>query len=309
MITKETDYLPFLKNELEIKYKESYPDCRLEITDWRQQEIIRFQELMQEVVKGRVSEKWFYTHIKIKENTKMPRVDTLDLLSQFLGYANWSDFKKSKISNDEAKQDNNRVSFISKYNKHIFVLLLIIIGITITFATGIFSKVDTYKFCFADADSKEIIKGENIEVNLLHDDESPETIQLNENSCFELETVDRMIRFEVKAPYYKTDTIVRRLSNKKNEIIYLKQDDYALMIHVFSTSRIEDWKEQRDKMNKMFADEAEIYQIDKKERGIEIYNKAEFIDKMTVPLSSLKNIEIIDVEYKDEKIIMMRFIQ
>ena len=91
MITKETDYLSLLKDELDKKYKETYPECLLKITEWRQQEIIRFQKLMQEVVKGRISEKWFYTHIRVKENTKMPRIDTLNLLAEFLEYKNWGD--------------------------------------------------------------------------------------------------------------------------------------------------------------------------------------------------------------------------
>ena len=81
MITKETEYLSFLKDELDKKYKETYPECTLKITEWRQQEIIRFQTLMQDVVKGRISEKWFYTQIRVAENTKMPRIDTLNLLA------------------------------------------------------------------------------------------------------------------------------------------------------------------------------------------------------------------------------------
>jgi len=308
MITKETDFLPLLKDELDKKYKESYPDCSLKITDWRQQEILRFQDLMQDVVKGRISEKWFYTHIKPLQNSKMPRIDTLNLLAEFLGYVNWSDFKKERIP--ELKLDEiKHFSFFRRHKISLVVFIVILAGVGISYSTGIFNKSEKYEFCFADADTKEAIISNSLEVKLIYEDESPQIVKLNENKCFEVETNNKIISFEVKAPYYKTDTITRKLNGEKNEIIYLKQDDYALMIHVFSTSKIEDWEKQRKRLDKMIADEAEIYQIDKKERGIEIYNKEEFIDKMTIPLSSLNNIEIIELTYEKDKIIMMRFIQ
>jgi len=309
MITKETDFLPLLKDELEKKYKESYPGCDIIITEWRQQEIIRFQQLMEDAVKGRVSEKWFYTHIRTRENSKMPRIDTLDLLSEFLGYKNWSDFKRSKIPENEIHVEDVKYTFFKKHKTALIFAASIIAGISVAYSTGIFRGPETYEFCFADADTKEMINDSEIEVKIIYDDQSPETVKLDEISCFEVKTDDRMISFEVKAPYYKTDTITRRLRKANNEVIYLKQDDYALMIRVFSTSNVEDWEKQRERLDRMIADEAEIYQIDKKQRGIEIYNKEEFIDKMTVPLSSLKNIEILDVEYDNDKIVMMRFIQ
>lgn len=308
MITKETDFLPLLKQEMDKKYKETYPECDLNINDWRQQEIIRFQNLMQELVKGRISEKWFYTHIKPKQNLKMPRIDTLDLLAEFLGYTNWSDFKKNRISEFKIEEEKKN-PFFRKHKVTLIIFLVILASLSIAYSTGVFDKNENYVFCFADEDTKETILSSELEIKIIYEDESPEIIKLMQNSCFEVETNEKKISFEVKAPYYKTDTITRSLNSEKKEIIYLKKDDYALMIHVFSTSKIDDWEKQRDRLNKMIADEAEIYQIDKKQRGIEIYNKEEFIDKMTVPLNSLKNIEIIEVTYENEKIIMMRFIQ
>ena len=309
MITKETDFLSLMKDELETKYKETYPECTLKITEWRQQEIIRFQKLMQEVVKGRISEKWFYTHIKPLQNTKMPRIDTLNLLAEFIGYKNWTAFKKEKGPLKRSRSDKKE-GFIYNNKITIAVLLIIIIASGIAYSAGFFNKNETYEFCFVDADTKERIERSGLEILLLHEDQSPEIINCDENACFNIETADKKISFIIKAQYYKTDTITRYLNKKnKKEIIKLKQDDYALMIHVFSTSKIKDWEKQRDRLNKMIADDAEIYQIDNNERGIEIYNKQEFIDKMTMPLNSLKNIEIIEVAYKYEEISMMRFIQ
>lgn len=311
MLIKETDYLPFLKDELAAKFKETFPECSLKVTEWRQQEIIKFQNLMQEKVKGRISEKWFYTHLKPEKNTKMPRIDTLNLLSEFLGYENWSDFKtkKGRFKQKSTPRDDKKGFFFR--NKVVLILLiLLLIAIGVTFSSGAFDRAVVYQFCFLDADTKEPIEPKGLEILLLHDNQSPKTLNTNGKDCFEIETKDERICFVVRASYYKTDTITRYLNNKNTmEAIQLKQDDYALMIRVFSTSKISDWKKQRDRLNKMLADDVEIYQIDKNERGIEIYNKNEFIDKMTMPLNSLKNIEILEVIYKSEKISMMRFIQ
>lgn len=311
MITKETEYLSLLKDELDKKYKDAYPECSLKITEWRQQEIIRFQKLMQDVVKGRISEKWFYTHIKPEQNTKMPRIDTLNLLAEFLGYENWVNFKNQKGHFKRYKPgDKKKTGFIYKYRITLILLIIIMTAISIAYSTGIFSKNETYEFCFVDADTKEPIENSGVEISLLHENQSPEIINCNENACFNIETKNKKITFTVKAQYYKTDTITRYLNKKnKKEVIKLKLDDYAFMIHVISTSTISDRQKQRDRLNKMIAGDAEIYQIDKKERGIEIYNKDEFIDKMTIPLSSLKNIEIIEVTYINGKIAMMRFMQ
>lgn len=309
MIIKETDYLSLLKEELAVKYKETYPECNLKVTEWRQQEIIKFQSLMQERVKGRISEKWFYTHLKPEKNSKMPRIDTLNLLAEFLGYEQWDDFKKKNGQFKRSRAGEN-TGFIYKNRIVLTFLIFITVAVSIAYSTGIFDKNVIYKFCLTDADSNELIESSVINVSLLHADQSPEILNITDEPCFEIETKEEKICFIVKAMYYKTDTITRYLNKKiTNEIIQLKQDDYALMIRVFSNSGISDWKKQRDRLNKMLADDVEIYQIDTNERGIEIYNKNDFIDKMTMPLNSLKNIEIIEVIYKNDKISMMRFIQ
>tara|TARA_Y100000385_G_C12600578_1_gene428639 strand:- start:157 stop:384 length:228 start_codon:yes stop_codon:yes gene_type:complete len=52
-----------------------------------------------------------------------------------------------------------------------------------------------------------------------------------------------------------------------------------------------------------------IFQITNTNTGMEMYNKTEFIDKLTTPLKSLGDIEIIETIYKDDEIISLRFIQ
>ena len=65
-----------------------------DVKQWTGDEIVLFQEDLFSKVKARVSEKWFYTYFK-NEPDKLPRVDMLNLLSQYVGFKNWSEFKFS----------------------------------------------------------------------------------------------------------------------------------------------------------------------------------------------------------------------
>jgi hypothetical protein len=40
---------------------------------------------------------------------------------------------------------------------------------------------------------------------------------------------------------------------------------------------------------------------------MELFNKQEFIDKLTMPSSSLRKIEILETRYLDDQIILLRF--
>jgi hypothetical protein len=72
---------------------------------------------------------------------------------------------------------------------------------------------------------------------------------------------------------------------------------------------VKDWKNRRIRLDEMFDDAAMIYQVynSRKAIGMELYDKWEFIDKLTMPSSSLKNIEILDTKFINEKISILRF--
>ena len=59
------------------------------IQEWKGSMITSFQEDLFQKTKGRVSEKWFYTYCK-KTPDKLPRIDTLNLLSVYSGYQSWT---------------------------------------------------------------------------------------------------------------------------------------------------------------------------------------------------------------------------
>ena len=63
-------------------------------------------------------------------------------------------------------------------------------------------------------------------------------------------------------------------------------------------------------MEQILSDEVQIIQVSgTEERGVEMYNKEEFIDKLTTPIGSLKNIEILETQHHNNKIIWIRFKQ
>ena len=188
---RELGFFKLLKSVLEIKFKEEYTSCLLEITKWRQKEIIMFQELMEQKVNDRISEKWFYTHIKNENNTKLPRIDTLNLLCRFVNYVDWDDFI-AKNKNSAGFEINRKIfkPFSKKLKKGVwiglgfFLLVLVVVFFT---NTGLLAQ-EKYSFCFVNSDSGEPLGNIDIEVYILHENGSSELIKCNDLSCFEYET-------------------------------------------------------------------------------------------------------------------------
>jgi hypothetical protein len=89
--------------------------------------------------------------------------------------------------------------------------------------------------------SKEPITNNTIEVRLLLDGESPVTGLCDAKGSFRLKTDKSLVRLVISTPYYRSDTIVRILKKlNQEEIVSLHANDYALMIHYFSTMKVDD---------------------------------------------------------------------
>jgi len=125
--------------------------------------------------------------------------------------------------------------------------------------------------------------------------------------CFEWSTKDDYIHFVITSPYHKTDTIFRSASSITNEHIKVSTDDYALMLHYYANGNIKDWKNRRKELSKMIAEDAIIFQVLPAGLGIEVFSKSEFIDKLTTPIKSLKNIEIIESKRSNGQIVKLKF--
>jgi hypothetical protein len=312
----DQQYFETLKNKIVATMQQSYPGINPLISEWKGQEITDFQEELLNRVNAHISEKWFYTHMK-SVSKSLPRIDVLNLLSKYVGYANWDDFVFQNrdliqpAQSTETSVADVRQHFATHANRY-FILVPLAAVIVVLFFFGVFKLFNTreYKFCFYDFDTKELITQTKIEVQVLLEGETPVTSICNPNGCFFLKTDKSMIRMVVKAQYYQADTITRVVTKlNRDEMVKLKADDYAMMIHYFSTMKVDDWEKRKKRLEAMIDDDAIIYQVvnDREATGMALFNKQEFIDKMTMPSGSLRNIEILGTQVRNEKIMALRF--
>jgi hypothetical protein len=302
--TLERQYFDLLKTKIVEVMQQTYAGIGRNMQDWKGQEIIDFQDDLQQKVNAYFSEKWFYNHFK-NDNRKLPRIDLLNILSQYTGYTDWSAFKyknRDKITLIIRQKGSNKIFYLLPG-----IALMVFIITFVVIKTG---SVATYTFCFIDRDTKDAVKNTTMEVTVLYDNESPLHLECSPDGCFTYKTGDPKIKFVVQAPYYKTDTIVRILNKAaRNEEISLALNDYALMINYFFHSKVADWKNRKEQLDRIIADSAYICQVfNRGMLGMELYNKKEFIDLLTIPTNSLQQIEIIEILYTKEKITTLRFI-
>jgi hypothetical protein len=293
-----------LKKEIVATMKLSYPGINPDISDWKGQAITDFQEDLLIKVNGRISEKWFYSHMK-SSDPSLPRIDVLNLLSKYVGYSNWEDFRFKNSAAvplaEKVKQSNSIF---------IWIPLLVLVIMILFFVFYKIFKTQNYRFTFVDADTGDTIRNTQIQIDLFLKDESPVSYACDKEGGFDLRTDQSKIKMVIRSPYYETDTMIRILKKfNRAELIRLHADAYALMIHYFSNTDVKAWQKRREQLDKMFSDGAIIYQVpdQKNGTGIELFNKWEFIDKLTMPASSLQRIEILDSRYENGQIMLLRF--
>ena len=306
----ESAYFQLLKKALGEKYAAAHPGASNEISSLKGEEIVRFQEHLSQEVQGRISEKWFYTHLKNENKGKLPRIDVLNMLSRYVGFEDWQMFMHEQMlpeSRDKAiALPEPKIRKLTPWAIGFVAVGLIFLG---TFWAA--SAPPDYIICFIDADRNEAVKRDQVEILLLKKNQTPARFEVDEIGCLSWLTDEETITFVVKGAYYRNDTIVRQVASAlRRETISLKTDDYALMIHYFSQAKVEDWHKRRAQLDEIFADDARVFQVlSGTQRGMEMYNKQEFIDKLTMPVHSLKNIEILETVYRNDQIVNLRFIQ
>ena len=302
-----------LRLALVTTFKKVLPDAPDRIQDWNLKTIERFQEHLMEVAHGRVSTKWFYTHLK-GEHERLPRIDVLNLLSQYVGAESWEEFCGQETAEPVVEKAAPRKQGLPKGTGSIIGVA--IAAVVLFLAMNLDWSPDppvetTYEFCLQDADLGGAIRESNIEVVLLRNGESDMMLPVNGEGCCLVATTADKVSLVIQGGYYRTDTIVRTLNPEQtSEVLKVRADDYAMMIDIFSRSKLEDWERRRRQLDDMFAEEARIFQVNPgTQRGMELYNKQEFIDKLTVPVNSLRNIRVLNTEYRNGQIVGLRFVQ
>ena len=334
----DLSYFEQLKAEIQAEYLKNNSPSEENISKWKGIDIIYFQEDLRKRAKGNISEKTFYTYFKTPNIDKLPRIDMLNLLSIYAGYESWFDFKKqhssedkeitnnttenleqkpilqkNNIVNQEYKEKNNYRLF-KNTKTYIWVITSIILGILIVFlvfSDQIFKK--TYQFCFTDADRGTNIQS-TIDIRVIKDNESPILYKVKPGECFVFNTKDKTLKMEISAPLYEKIEISRNLENASEiETISLKPDDYALMLHYYSTkdtdnTSLEYIKMRQQKLNNLISDSALIYQVfDNEIYGVETLTKQKYIGLVTTPTKSLQNLKVIATKIKNGKIVSIKF--
>ncbi len=248
-------------------------------------------------VKGSISEKSFYSYFK-NDPKKLPRIDMLNLFSKYCGYEHWNDFIKTFDKKRTIRFYNNAIFW--KLIGGSFVLVMILIYF-------LSPKEHTFHFCFVDPDRNQSIVNNPIDIIILNTAQSSFNRRSDSLGCFSWSTKNEYIHFVVQSPYYKTDTIYRTYKDHSAEKVFLRTDDYALMLHYYANNKINDWKDRKVELQKLIADKAAIFQVLPHDLGIEIYSKNQFINFLTTPTNSLKNIEFIETIRNHKQIVKLKF--
>ncbi len=294
MSAETTYYFELLKKEVANTFLKEHAAPK-SIGEWKGEEIVLFQEDLFDKVKAKVSEKWFYTYLK-KDVEKLPRIDMLNMLSEYVGFTNWNTFKK---------EHENHAQFVAK-GKETNYLFLAVIPVVIL-AWFLLKTSNEFHFCFVDELQNKSVEVA-LDIKIINKEESPIVLKTDSLGCFTYETSSEYITFVVKSPYHKTDTIVRHIDSNKNQKVHLTPDDYALMLQFYTDGNIKDWRKHKSKLQGLIADKAVIYQFHSNNIGIELFDKGDFIRLLTIPTSSLQRIKILERTFENGKIIKLKFI-
>lgn len=283
MLDPRRSHFDKLKSELR-KVAEQRLSIRKDFGEWSLNDMSDFRADLEAVCKSSVSEKWFYTHLK-NESETLPRVDVLHLLSQYCGYANWDAFCY------EAQPSEKHLGKLSKW--HILWLLVPVFGYML------WPRSRQVKVYFEDAYTKESIS----DTSLSFFAGNGEGISMKRG----MEKLRQGDSVWVDGPYYKKKGFIN--SGQDTVRVVLFPDDYVMMLNFFSRSTTEDWETRRLQLEDAIHPAAKIFQSHPQFNGIEMLNREDFIDRLTLPINALKNLEIQDVVYKNDKIYRLRFLQ
>lgn len=335
----EIELFELLKKEVSKRFFESNSASSQDISDWKGQDIVNFQEDVFEKTKSTVSEKWFYTYFK-SEFKKLPRIDMLNLLAQYAGYSGWSEFLRNQQkpvenpipeTNSEIPEVDEVVALpksdskpnelepiktkqlvyqleVKKRPRTLIYLILLILGLAIAATLVYFGFIyqKTYEFCFVDADRNSTIT-EPIEITIARKGFTPLEL-FTEKGCVEFTSSEDTLLMAINSTYYKQDTFKINLHQYQGmETIRLEPDDYKVMLRHYSKSS-QSVKERIKMLDEMIANDALIYQVyDNEYFGVEVLNKKQYINLVSLPTSSLKNFTLIEADRKNGKIVKIKF--
>ena len=136
----------------------------------------------------------------------LPRIDVLNILSQYTGYTNWQDFRYRNL---------NHVTPEGKSRKPMNILiripLLFLVVIALIYTILRMINTQNYRFTFVDSDTGEPILNNEIRAEMSMEYESPVNYLSDREGSIIIRTNKSRISFIVRSPYYLTDTVISSL--------------------------------------------------------------------------------------------------
>lgn len=301
----ELEYFYRLKQDILKQYQKHYPYYQRTIHNFGNSEIAQLLDLVEKECNERVSEKWVYTHLKPKVNEKLPRKDMLAIFSRWLGYQDWDAYKyenKDPILND----DKNEGSNIKKNTRLMWHIGAGVIAVIMAIGIGFSAQNNEATICLKDKYTQKHISAERISLYVLQNSIKEKLI--TKDRCFYISSKHEDVQLIAESPYYKTDTLYVNFERTVYEYD-LQPDDYAMMLRAYMNADVDDWNRRKEQLNNIIDNDAIIQEIMFDDIGVEFLNKQDFINKITTPSKLVKKMEIVEIEYKAEKIISIKYIQ
>jgi hypothetical protein len=238
------------------------------------------------------------------------------------------DLQKSNTDNQLVNKNNDiqkiseteiikpKKNFFKKNAWAIVTSILIVITGVLGFKDEIFLK--EYKYCFTDADRGTAVIN-TLEIQVIKENESPIVYRIKPGECFKYSTKDKILKMQIRAPFYEYIEVNRSLENApEEETIELKPDDYKMAVNYFSVKDVKGGnqeeqialiKQKRKQLENLISNNAIIYQVyDNATYGIETLDKQKYITLVTTPTTSLKNLSVIEMKKDNKgKIISIKF--
>lgn len=224
------------------------------------------------------------------------------------------DLQKSTIDNQSNKLDATKNEKIRTWwYVASFLLLLIIIAAAST--NKLFES--KYTYCFIDEDRNMPVQSV-LDIKVFKENESPLFFRINPGECFTYSSPDKILKMEISSPLYENLLIQRNLENApEEEKIRLNPDDYKTAVYYYSkkditglteTEKLNQIKKKRRELENRISNNAQILQIfDNDIYGIETLDKQKYINLVTTPTTSLKNLSFIEIRSDKGKIVSIKF--
>ncbi|MDO5615288.1 MAG: hypothetical protein Q4G16_03800 [Cruoricaptor ignavus] len=255
----------------------------------------------------------------IEEDNTKPKKDKENVVEKPVLQISDTDNEEVKPKNKvfetyDTSEQNSRKKTLKNYVWGIITAILASTVAFLGFGNRFFDT--TYTYCFSDADRNAPIQSD-LEIKVMKQNESPLFYRIKPGECFYYPTKDTIINMVITSPFYENLEISRNLRNgSKEENIQLKPDDYKMAVFYFSKKDVSGnpdetmnlIKQKRRELENRISDNAVIYQVfDSDIYGIETLDKQKYINLVTLPTTSLKNLSVIEMKRDKGKIVSIKF--